>query len=74
MIINKLKFNKGCFLVLFLLAIACSVNGFGQTGEEYYKKGKDEYYANHYKTAIKYFDTSILKNSKFDSGYFRRGQ
>ena len=42
MFINQLKTKKGYCLVLLILAMACSVKGYGQTGEEYYKKGKEE--------------------------------
>ena len=73
MVINKIKTYKGCYGLLMLLVMACTVKVDGQTAEEYYKKGKEKLASNHYKDAIKYFDSSILINSKFDSAYFRRG-
>lgn len=64
---------KGFYTLLLLLVIACSVKGYGQTAEEYYKKGNNKYDSSDYKSAINYFDSAIVRNKKNSLYYMSRG-
>ena len=66
MIINTFKSKKGFWVVLLILAIACSKKGFGQTGELFYNAGRAFIDDKMYAEGLKYLDSAIYLNYKND--------
>ena len=70
---GKLKSNNKYFLLFLIIEVFFSIQGYGQTADDYYNMGVEKYNNGRYTEAIKLYDLAILVDPNNSTYYINRG-